>query len=186
MDWSTCFLTEFLNSTLDGGQVRSIPVPMTQVWNIPPLGFYRVNTNATVDGAGQVNGIGIVIRNGNGIVMALSSQRIIATYSPHVAETVAVLRGLQLACGTVLVPVVAETDAAVVTKWISEGAKSQPLTRRHNTAFFSNSSESHTSERWPSRRITLPITSLTRPTGTVSRNPKGTDTLPPKGWIPSF
>ncbi|KAK1559961.1 hypothetical protein Q3G72_020544 [Acer saccharum] len=66
------------------------------------------------------------------------------------------------------------------------GAKSQSLTRRHNTAFFSNSSESHTSERWPSRRITLPITSLTRPTGTVSRNPKGTDTLPPKGWIPSF
>ncbi|KAK4848348.1 hypothetical protein QYF36_011996 [Acer negundo] len=64
------------------------------------------------------------------------------------------------------------------------GAKS--LTSRHNSSFFSNSSESHTSERWPSRRITLPITSLTRPTGTESRNPKGTDTLPPKGWIPSF
>ncbi|EOX95242.1 Uncharacterized protein TCM_004791 [Theobroma cacao] len=38
-------------------------------------------------------------------------------------------------------------------------------------------------ERWRNRRITQPITSLTRPTRMGSRNPKGTGTHPPKEWI---
>ncbi|KAL1548170.1 hypothetical protein AAHA92_16439 [Salvia divinorum] len=38
-------------------------------------------------------------------------------------------------------------------------------------------------EKWPSRRITPPTTSRTRPTGTESRSPSVTPTPPPKGWI---
>ncbi|WRX07570.1 hypothetical protein QQP08_000057 [Theobroma cacao] len=42
-------------------------------------------------------------------------------------------------------------------------------------------------ERWRNRRITQPITSLTRPTRMGSRNPKGTGTHPPKEFMdPKF
>ncbi|KAK3206532.1 hypothetical protein Dsin_020578 [Dipteronia sinensis] len=121
MEWSIAFLTEFQSTSLYGGQLRNTPDPVMLAWKPPPHGTYKINTDAAFDGVGQVIGIGIVIQDESGnVIMASSSQRIIATYSPQVAEAVAVLRGLQLACDTGLAPVVAETDAAVVAKWISE------------------------------------------------------------------
>ena len=46
---------------------------------------------------GQTVGIGVVIRNFEDLVMASSSQKISATFSPQVAEAIAILYGLQLA-----------------------------------------------------------------------------------------
>ncbi|KAJ0052310.1 hypothetical protein Pint_00883 [Pistacia integerrima] len=40
-----------------------------------------------------------------------------------------------------------------------------------------------TLEKWPSKKTTLRITSLTRLTRTVSRSPESIGTLPPKGFM---
>ncbi|KAK2634310.1 hypothetical protein Ddye_029102 [Dipteronia dyeriana] len=45
--------------------------------------------------------------------MASSSQSVAATYSPILAEAEAILRGLQFACDTSLLPVIIESNAAV-------------------------------------------------------------------------
>ncbi|XVF62486.1 hypothetical protein PTKIN_Ptkin09bG0011900 [Pterospermum kingtungense] len=41
-------------------------------------------------------------------------------------------------------------------------------------------------QRWRSQRTTPLTTNLTRLTRMASRNPRGTATLPPKGWTQSF
>ncbi|KAK2649209.1 hypothetical protein Ddye_016698 [Dipteronia dyeriana] len=89
-------------------QLRDNHAPVTVAWE-PPLCFYKISTDAAVDGACQVIGIGISIRDETGFVMTSSSQRINATFSPHVVEAVAVL--------------VAKTDVQVVAKWIAEGTQ---------------------------------------------------------------
>ncbi|KAK3227196.1 hypothetical protein Dsin_007058 [Dipteronia sinensis] len=53
--------------------------------------FYKINTDAAVDRVREVIEIGIVIRDEAGLVMASSSQRITTTFTPQVAEAVAVL-----------------------------------------------------------------------------------------------
>ncbi|KAI9198073.1 hypothetical protein LWI28_009622 [Acer negundo] len=71
---------------------------------------------------GRLVGFGIVIRNSEGLVMACSSQKLEASYSPQVAEAVALLCGLQLACDTGLYPCQADSDVAVVVNWINNGS----------------------------------------------------------------
>ncbi|KAK3210776.1 hypothetical protein Dsin_015482 [Dipteronia sinensis] len=48
------------------------------------------------------------------------SQSAVATYSLMVAEAEAILRGLQFAHDTGLLPVIIESDAVVIVKWINE------------------------------------------------------------------
>ncbi|KAK3211471.1 hypothetical protein Dsin_016177 [Dipteronia sinensis] len=54
--------------------------------------------------------------------MAASTQRMVANYSPQVAEAVAIYRGLRLAVESELGPIVVESDAALVVKWLNEGS----------------------------------------------------------------
>ncbi|KAK2642635.1 hypothetical protein Ddye_024398 [Dipteronia dyeriana] len=74
-----------------------------------------------LDKASRVVGIGIVIRDSKGLVTASSCQRIIATYAPHMAETVALYRGLLLAYEVGCFEVDAESDAVLVINWVSDG-----------------------------------------------------------------
>ena len=55
-----------------------------------------------------------------GLVMAASSQKVAATFSPQVVEAVAIYRGLQLAVVSGLTPCMLESDAKVVIKWIND------------------------------------------------------------------
>ncbi|KAK3220167.1 hypothetical protein Dsin_014137 [Dipteronia sinensis] len=71
-----------------------------------------------------VVGVGLVIRDYQGMVMATSAQCICASYSPLLAEAVAVLRGITLAIETGLTPCVIETEALDVVKLIQTGKAS--------------------------------------------------------------
>ncbi|KAI9156288.1 hypothetical protein LWI28_003813 [Acer negundo] len=116
VDWAFCFINEVQGVNL----VRERPgIP---VWKPPAPGLYLINTDAALDMVGWLVGFGIVIQNFEGLVMACSSQKLEASYSPQVAEAVALLCGLRLACDTGLYPCQADSDASVVVNWINNGS----------------------------------------------------------------
>ncbi|KAK2641378.1 hypothetical protein Ddye_023141 [Dipteronia dyeriana] len=55
--------------------------------------------------------MGLVIRDHHGGVWAASAQRLHASFSPLIAEAMAILCGLDFASDTGLLPVILETDA---------------------------------------------------------------------------
>ncbi|KAK4852517.1 hypothetical protein QYF36_024774 [Acer negundo] len=84
------------------------------------LRLFLVNSDAAIDVSRGVVGIGLVIRNSEGCVMASSSQQLFASFSPMVAEAVAIQKGNQLAIDTGLVPLEMVSDAAVVVGLVND------------------------------------------------------------------
>ncbi|KAK3189303.1 hypothetical protein Dsin_028864 [Dipteronia sinensis] len=66
-------------------------------------------------------GVGLVIRNHSGVVMAAGLQYINASFSLMIAEAVAVLCGIDLAVEKGMLPIVIETDALSVVNLIRAG-----------------------------------------------------------------
>ena len=56
-----------------------------------------MNCDSAIDKVGKVVGMCIMVRDYDSFVVAASSQRIQATYSPQVAQAMAIFRGLMLA-----------------------------------------------------------------------------------------
>ncbi|TXG69511.1 hypothetical protein EZV62_004446 [Acer yangbiense] len=90
------------------------------VWCPLAIGQLKINSDVAVDVLGKKIGIGIVIRDHTGFVMASCAQKINVGYSPVVAEAVALLRGLQFVKDTRLGLVVVELDAAVVVAHVND------------------------------------------------------------------
>ncbi|KAK4846467.1 hypothetical protein QYF36_017550 [Acer negundo] len=90
-------------------------------WSPPIPAKYLLNFDVAIDGSRGVVGFGLAIRNSDGCVMAVSSQQVLASYSPMVAEAVAIFKGIQqLACDTGLVPLDLVSDAAVVVGLVND------------------------------------------------------------------
>ncbi|KAK2644115.1 hypothetical protein Ddye_019310 [Dipteronia dyeriana] len=66
-------------------------------WSPPPLGVFKINTDATIDVAKMRTGIGIIARDSSGAVMASSAQMVRVNYELQIAEAIAILRGVQFA-----------------------------------------------------------------------------------------
>ncbi|KAK2657148.1 hypothetical protein Ddye_010200 [Dipteronia dyeriana] len=69
----------------------------------------------------QLAGFGIVIRDSEGFVMASSSQKIEASFSPQIAEATVILSGFQLALDTGLSPCRIDSNVEVIVNWINSG-----------------------------------------------------------------
>ncbi|KAK2637132.1 hypothetical protein Ddye_031924 [Dipteronia dyeriana] len=83
-------------------------------WKPPAEGLFKINTDAAINGSLGHVGIGIIIRDSAGHVMASSS--------PQSAEAVAILRGLQLARDSGLWPCSIESDALSVVMLMNSKA----------------------------------------------------------------
>ncbi|KAK4858049.1 hypothetical protein QYF36_010145 [Acer negundo] len=81
---------------------------------------FLLNSDVVVDGSRRIVGVGPVIRNSKGCVMATSSQQIFASYSLMVAEVVAILKGLQFAFDISLEPLDLASDAAKVVRMVND------------------------------------------------------------------
>ncbi|KAK2646057.1 hypothetical protein Ddye_021252 [Dipteronia dyeriana] len=90
-------------------------------WLPPDDRWYKVNTYAAISSDEMKMGLGIIIRDNKGAVMASSAQYLNAGYSPQVAEAMAIFRGLQFAVDTGLVPCMIESDAQVVINLLISG-----------------------------------------------------------------
>ncbi|KAK2635147.1 hypothetical protein Ddye_029939 [Dipteronia dyeriana] len=73
----------------------------------------------------QLVGVGLIVRQSNGLVSVASAQCFTACFSPPVAEAVAILRGLQCVVNCGFYPVVLESDAKWVVDLINSGNETQ-------------------------------------------------------------
>ncbi|KAK3229086.1 hypothetical protein Dsin_000967 [Dipteronia sinensis] len=90
----------------------------------PDEGCFKINIDAALDIDGYVVGFGLVVRNSHGLVVALSVQRVIASFCSLTAETMAILRGINFAIDLGVRPVVIESDALAAIKLIDSGVYS--------------------------------------------------------------
>ncbi|KAK2657606.1 hypothetical protein Ddye_010658 [Dipteronia dyeriana] len=117
VDWARNFLDEFLDNCIVTDSMPDKTTPRNPIWIPPALAIYKINCDATL--AGRLVGVGIVIRDSEGFVMASSSQKIEVTLSPQVAEAVAIFRGIKLTIETSLTSCCIESGAEVVVGWIN-------------------------------------------------------------------
>ncbi|KAK3188793.1 hypothetical protein Dsin_028354 [Dipteronia sinensis] len=103
------------------GNLVNVSRPSIDVSSWSPLlvGSFKINTDAAIDATRKKVGIGIIIRDSSGAVMVSSSQSFDAGYDSQVAESVAILRGIQLALDTGLWQCTVESDAQVVVNLIN-------------------------------------------------------------------
>ncbi|KAK2638830.1 hypothetical protein Ddye_026625 [Dipteronia dyeriana] len=80
---------------------------------------YKINTDASVSQQGERPGVGVVIWDRDGKVMASFSQGFNTCYQPQIAEVMVILEGISLAVSTGLLPAVLESDALTVVNDIS-------------------------------------------------------------------
>ena len=67
-------------------------------------------------------GLGMVVRNHLGRVMASRAQHVVGIFSPHVVKAMGILRGIRFAMDSGLVPLVMESDALNVVSMINDSS----------------------------------------------------------------
>ncbi|KAL5797435.1 hypothetical protein ACOSQ2_002255 [Xanthoceras sorbifolium] len=87
-------------------------------WSPPLFGLYKINTDATIDFKSNRVGLGAVIRNSDGQVMALCAKHLHIHCSVVYAEAMALLCGALLASDSGLYPAVLETDALSIIELV--------------------------------------------------------------------
>ncbi|KAK3211190.1 hypothetical protein Dsin_015896 [Dipteronia sinensis] len=93
-------------------------------WNPPREGIYKINCDASVDAKNELVGLGLVIRNHLGEVMATGAYWLKENFSPKITEAIAVLYGINLDVDTSLHPFMVETDALGGVHLVNEGSPS--------------------------------------------------------------
>ncbi|KAK3192992.1 hypothetical protein Dsin_024302 [Dipteronia sinensis] len=118
--WSEGFIAYFRSKEkrIRRGDVRSNVV--ITCWKPPEFGDYKANCDAVVERRGNCVGIGTVIRDSTGAVLAYCSQIMEANFSIKVAKLVAIRKCLIFCVDCGLTPCVIESDEATVVKWIND------------------------------------------------------------------
>ncbi|TXG54608.1 hypothetical protein EZV62_019864 [Acer yangbiense] len=88
----------------------------------PDPGFYKINCDAVSLAGGRKVGIGVVIRDASGLVLASCSQVVEAKFTNQMAKILAILRGIIFSKVCSLEPCVLEFDEGVVVKRIADGS----------------------------------------------------------------
>ncbi|KAK3198024.1 hypothetical protein Dsin_021439 [Dipteronia sinensis] len=125
--WLHTYLDDFKSTNVVEDQMKARGPVTEAVWCPPIEGQLKINTDATVDVEGKKIGIGVVIREHTGFVMASCAQKIDVGYSPVLVEAEAILRGLQFTKDSGLCHVVVESDAAIVVAYINDPNRSVPM-----------------------------------------------------------
>ncbi|XP_075640488.1 uncharacterized protein LOC142612256 [Castanea sativa] len=73
------------------------PTSYRDRWHPPPVGFVKINVGRVVFSNENTVGVGTVIRNQDGFILASQARKINHAYSPIVLKALVALDGLQLA-----------------------------------------------------------------------------------------
>ncbi|KAK9986499.1 hypothetical protein SO802_031450 [Lithocarpus litseifolius] len=95
--------------------------PPLSIWKAPPLGFFKVNTDATASNDERNSCIGVVIRGCKGEILAASSKVLPASFTAEISEVFAVLEGVMLAAKMEVTHVMFESDALSIIQAINDG-----------------------------------------------------------------
>ncbi|KAK0587875.1 hypothetical protein LWI29_030314 [Acer saccharum] len=118
VDWAVNFLANFkeargVEQCERAGQTKDIR------WKTPTAGCVKINLDAALSVAKGVSGVGVVVRDWKGEVLASCCQRFEVCFPPLIAEVVAVLTGMRLALQLGLFPAMVESNALAVVELIS-------------------------------------------------------------------
>ncbi|KAH9650607.1 rnase h domain-containing protein [Citrus sinensis] len=87
-----------------------------QVWNPPLIGWYKVNVDAAIQMANSKAGLGVVIRDSSGKILATVVQSTGFRGDVACMEAEVVLFGIQVACQAKCDPIIIESDSLEVVK----------------------------------------------------------------------
>ena len=100
-----------LVETLSGGPI----LPISNVhWTPHFNGFYKLSVDAAGPIEGDKWGIGVVVRDNEGVVIGASSWQVFSLLDSEVAETLAMRKGLEFAKDMSFLNLIAESDASNV------------------------------------------------------------------------
>ncbi|KAK1575212.1 hypothetical protein Q3G72_003516 [Acer saccharum] len=120
--WSKNFLVESLCNAQDKNK-KIFDVPhLCSYWISPVLGKLKMNCVATFDRIRERTGIGVVIRDSDGEVLACCSQRMETNMSTKLANLLAIQKGIQFGVDYGFLLSVIKLDNAIVIDWINNGS----------------------------------------------------------------
>ncbi|KAL9457816.1 hypothetical protein AB3S75_006795 [Citrus x aurantiifolia] len=89
-----------------------------QIWTPPPEGKYKVNVDAAIQMAGLKAGLGAVVRNSNGRIIAAAVKKVCFQGTVAGMEAEAVLFGIQVAQQVEYLPMIIESDSTEVVELV--------------------------------------------------------------------
>ena len=93
-------------------------------WQPPPSSFYKINFDGALFTKEQRAGIGVVMHNEHGLIMAWSSQQIPLPGTVVEVEALVARKALELALDCGLDRVILEGDCEILMKTLQNGSKS--------------------------------------------------------------
>ncbi|KAK0580682.1 hypothetical protein LWI29_005030 [Acer saccharum] len=111
VNWACNFIVECKATNLVHKPSPSVDVGVIIKWKPLDAGFFKINTDAAIDYLNQRIGIGVIIRDNSGVVRFAAVQNLKATFSPLVAEAMAVKCGIISTMVSGNVPFQIETDS---------------------------------------------------------------------------
>ncbi|KAH9778879.1 reverse transcriptase domain-containing protein [Citrus sinensis] len=101
------------------GPARSIHFQNNQqIWTPPPEGKYKVNVDVAIQMAGLKAGLGAVVRNSNGKIIAAAVKKVCFQGTVASMEAEAVLFGIQVAQQVEYLPMIIESDSTEVVELV--------------------------------------------------------------------
>ncbi|KAJ4717566.1 Ribonuclease H-like domain containing protein [Melia azedarach] len=88
-------------------------------WKPPMDPWYKLNVDAAIDKEGGIAGLGCIVRNSDGAVMASATIKKLVSGDVEQAEALAILEGVKIACDSGLQPLIVESDAINVVNLIN-------------------------------------------------------------------
>ncbi|GMN40729.1 hypothetical protein TIFTF001_009947 [Ficus carica] len=95
----------------------------SDVWLPPQSGYLKLNVDASVSPESDHIGIGAVIRDEKGRILGAMAKSVEGTFSPFLAECIALREGLMMAKELESVTIVVETDAINVVSAVSDNTE---------------------------------------------------------------
>ncbi|KAK1571845.1 hypothetical protein Q3G72_023991 [Acer saccharum] len=118
-EWVSSFCNEFRSANVNEPEEKRSEVAQPARWMGPPVDFVKINTDAALDSVRNLSGLGVVVRDCSGRVLASFCRNVKANYQPQIAEALAILDGLRLVVSRNWLRVVMESDALVVVQAIT-------------------------------------------------------------------
>ena len=91
-------------------------------WSAPPSGLHKINGDGATSEDGRPSGVGVVIRDCRGVVVAASAKVLLAQYGVEVTEALAVEQGILLAQQKMLTQVILESESLSIVDAISSNS----------------------------------------------------------------
>jgi ribonuclease HI len=120
---ATGHLNDFRNANMKQGEGMESSPSTKAKWEAPVLDFYKANWDVAISQAENIVGIGVIIRDGQGNVIAALSQQVKSMHDPVTTEAIAARRAVEFCIEVGVQEVIFEGDSMLVVKAIQD---SQP------------------------------------------------------------